>query len=111
MLISADGGELSAEPDDTILSAMRRAERRIQSVCGGRAMCGTCRISVAEEWLERLTPPSQQEARLLRVLRAGAANHRLACQIVLNDAHDGLAFIVDPPPTRSILTTLTETSS
>lgn len=110
MLIYSDGDELAAEPDDTVLSAMRRAERRIQSVCGGRAMCGTCRIAVAEVWLDRLTPPLPQETRLLRVLRAGAANHRLACQTILDAEHDGLAFTVDPPPTRSLQTTLTETA-
>ncbi len=111
MLIFADGIHVPAEPDDTVLSAMRRAERRIQSVCGGRAMCGTCRIAVAADWLDRLPPPLLQETRLLRILKAGAANHRLACQTILKPEHDGLAFAVDPPPTRSIQTTLTETSS
>ncbi len=102
MLILANDREVQAEPGDTILSALKRAEKNIHSICGGRGMCGTCRVAVAEDWLDRLPPPAFSETRLLRVLKAGLPNHRLACQTVLDASHDGLRFTPDTPPTRII---------
>jgi ferredoxin len=98
--IFARGSAVPVEPGDTILSAMKRAEKNIHSVCGGRGMCGTCRVAVAEDWLHQLPPPAAPELRLLRVLKAGAPNHRLACQTILEPRHDGLSFSPDPPPSR-----------
>jgi len=103
MRILANGHDVPVEAGDTILSAMKRAERFIHSICGGRGMCGTCRVAVAEEWLNLLPPPASSETRLLRVLKAGAPNHRLACQTMLTADHDGLAFTPDPPPSKILL--------
>ncbi len=63
-------------------------------------MCGTCRMLIATPWLEHLSPPELSELRLLRVLKAAQPNHRLACQVVLDERHDGLVFYPDPPPTK-----------
>lgn len=101
--IQAGGTKIPAMPGDTILSALRAAEKNIHSICGGRGMCGTCRIAVDEDWLNLLPAPAFSETRLLRVLKAGSPNHRLACQTVLDASHDGLSFYPDPPPTRVIL--------
>ncbi len=103
MIILTHEISVAAEAGDSILAAMRRAEKNLQSICGGRGMCGTCRVAVDEEWLPMLAPPSLAETRLLRVLKAGMPNHRLACQIVLEDRHDGLRFEPAPPPTRVLL--------
>ncbi len=110
MELLVNGRSLPAEPDDTILSAMKRAGRMIQSVCGGRAMCGTCRVAIEADWLDSLPPPGPRETRLLRFLKTAAPNHRLACQTVLGPEHDGLAFVPDPPPTRLPATTEKETT-
>jgi ferredoxin len=103
MMIFAGGRDVPAEPGDTILSALKRAEKNIHSICGGRGMCGTCRVAVAEDWLNLLPPPASSETRLLRALKAGAPNHRLACQTILAALHDGLAFHPDPPPSKILL--------
>jgi ferredoxin len=103
LVLQAGGVLVPAESGDTILSALRKAEKNIHSICGGRGMCGTCRVAVDEDWLNLLTPPAFSETRLLRVLKAGGPNHRLACQIVLDASHDGLSFYPDPPPTRILL--------
>jgi ferredoxin len=99
----AGGVQIAAEPGDTILSALKTAGKAIHSICGGRGMCGTCRVMVDADWLNLLPPPASTETRLLRVLKAAAPNHRLACQTVLDARHDGLRFAPDPPPTRVIL--------
>jgi len=102
MIILAGGSQVPAEPGDTILSALKRAEKNIHSICGGRGMCGTCRVAVDEEWLSLLSPPAFSETRLLRVLKAAAPNHRLACQTVLDERHHGLRITPDTPPNRII---------
>jgi ferredoxin len=99
----AGGILVPAMPGDTILSAMCAAGEKMFSICGGRGMCGTCRVAVDKEWLDLLPEPAFSETRLLRVLKAGEQNHRLACQIVLDARHDGLRFTQDPPPTRVLL--------
>jgi ferredoxin len=96
----AGGAKIPAAPGDTVLSAMRNAEKPMFSICGGRGMCGTCRIAIAQDWLDRLAPPSPNETRLLRALKAAAPYHRLACQTVLADHLDGLRFDADPPPSK-----------
>jgi ferredoxin len=100
LLLLTGGTHIPAVSGDTVLSAMRAAGRHIFSICGGRGMCGTCRIAVAEEWLNLLPPPSPNETRLLRVLKAAAPNHRLACQTILDETLAGLRFDPDPPPSR-----------
>ena len=74
------------------------------------SLLSTCRVAVAAPWGDLLPPPSNQESRLLRFLKLAAPHHRLACQIILGDQHDGLAFFSDPPPSRLINTTQKETT-
>jgi ferredoxin len=103
LLLLADGQEISGAPGESVLAALRGAGATIQSVCGGRGMCGTCRILVAEDWMDKLLPPDAQETRVLSVLRAGKKNHRLACQLVLEARLTGIEILKDPPPTRTVL--------
>jgi ferredoxin len=90
----------AAEPGDTLLAALRRAGIDIRSICGGRCACGTCRIAVEPGWAGRLPAPARNEARLLAVLPGAAPEHRLACQITLDEQTDGLAFRLDTPVRR-----------
>ena len=63
----------------------------IEAECGGACSCATCHVLVAEEWLERLTPPRMTEDEMLEILEdKRQPNSRLACQIVMTEALDGL---------------------
>jgi CDP-4-dehydro-6-deoxyglucose reductase len=75
----------------TLLSALREADAPILSVCGGKASCGTCKITVAEPWRDRLPQPARTERRLLANLDDIGPADRLACQIPLTQETDGLA--------------------
>jgi ferredoxin len=103
----APGDAIAAEPGDTLLAALRRAAIGIRSICGGRCACGTCRVAIAEGWVDRLPAPSRNEARLLRALPGAGPAHRLACQITLDAMTEGLAFRLDTPPGRAPAETLT----
>lgn len=87
-------GSVRARSGITLLSALQAAGTPIRSVCGGNAACGTCRISVAERWRDRLPKPARTEQRLLDHLEHAGPGDRLACQIRLTEDTDGLAIIL-----------------
>jgi ferredoxin len=102
-LLLLPGGDvrIAAEPEESVLAAVLRAGRNLQTVCKGRGMCGACRVRVGEELLPLLTPPSLSETRLLHYLKS-APNSRLACQIRLNDSLNGLRITPDPNLPRTL---------
>ena len=68
----------------------------ILGLCGGFASCGTCHVHVAESWLDRLPAMRADEDELLGFSDWRAPNSRLACQIPLTEALDGIAVTVAP---------------
>lgn len=68
----------------------------IAAICGGCASCGTCHVYVAEDWLERLPPIESDEEVILGFSDWREPNSRLACQIRVSDALDGLAVTLAP---------------
>jgi len=67
----------------------------IDGDCGGLCACATCHIFVRPEWLARLGARTTGEDELLNFAADLRENSRLACQIVLGEAHEGL--VVDMP--------------
>lgn len=66
----------------------------IEGLCGGSVSCGTCHVHIAEEWFERTGQPGESESELLDSLDRRAPNSRLACQINVSTALDGLVLEV-----------------
>ena len=62
----------------------------IDADCGGECACATCHVFVPEEWLARTGTPSAQEASMLGFAATAQPNSRLACQITMSEALDGL---------------------
>jgi 2Fe-2S ferredoxin len=62
----------------------------IEAVCGGNCYCGTCRIYVTAEWQQRLTPPAEEELAMIEASGEEDPDARLACQIPVTDALNGL---------------------
>ena len=71
----------------------------IRGQCGGAATCGTCHCYVLSAWRELIPPASGDEADLLPLLFGPRADSRLACQITLTDALDGITVAL---PERQI---------
>lgn len=71
----------------------------IVAECGGSAMCATCHVYVAPEWVDRLDPPLANELEMLECTNAQRLpGSRLSCQIKLRDDLSGL--VVSMPPSQ-----------
>lgn len=70
----------------------------IDANCGGMMQCGTCHVYIAPEWVDRVGPPSADEAAMLEALDGVEIRptSRLSCQIQLGEELDGL--VVEIPP-------------
>jgi 2Fe-2S ferredoxin len=66
----------------------------IVAQCGGAATCGTCHCYVDTAWAARLPAPEQREAEMLDYVWEPRDTSRLACQIRITDALDGLTVEV-----------------
>lgn len=63
----------------------------VEGLCGGMAMCATCHIEVLEG-IERLNPRSDDEMAMLDTLPVVHPASRLACQIMLSEALEGMVI-------------------
>ena len=93
-LIAADGTEHGFEAADGI-SLMQAATGHgvpgILADCGGLPSCGTCHVFVDAAWVDQLPPPAADERAVLEITAVPRrANSRLACQIRLTPALQGL---------------------
>lgn len=71
----------------------------IVAECGGSAMCATCHVYVAPEWLDRLDAPLANELEMLECTSAERqTGSRLSCQIKMTDELSGL--VVSMPATQ-----------
>jgi ferredoxin, 2Fe-2S len=68
----------------------------IKAECGGACACATCHVHVAEDWLGKLYPASDEEHDMLDNAFDVEANSRLSCQILMSEALDGLEVRLAP---------------
>ena len=72
----------------------------IEGICGGCLSCASCHVYVPPEWLARLTAPSVDENTMLEMVASERRpNSRLACQITMSEALDGI--VVEMPERQS----------
>lgn len=91
--IHADGEhrtEADAEPGTRLLELAQAHLMPLEGTCEGQMACSTCHVIVARDDFARLPPASEMEEDMLDLAAGARRTSRLACQIVLNDALDGL---------------------
>lgn len=80
-----------------IMEIIRDSGLPIRADCGGACCCATCHVYVAEEWMDKVFPPSGEERDLLDDEGIGLQdNSRLSCQILMSEALDGLEVTLAP---------------
>jgi len=64
--------------------------RGIDGDCGGQCACATCHVFVDAAWADRVGPRTPQEDEMLNFAAELRDSSRLACQITVTDALEGL---------------------
>jgi 2Fe-2S ferredoxin len=62
----------------------------IDGDCGGNCACATCHVYVDTDWSEQVGARNATEADMLNSVDEPRGSSRLACQITLTDALNGL---------------------
>ena len=75
---------------ERLLDAAQRAGQPLEGTCNGDMACATCHVIVAADDFARLPSASADEEELLDLAHAATRHSRLACQIRLTAALDGL---------------------
>ena len=86
----------------SILEVAHRNSIDIEGACEGSLACSTCHVIVDKEWYDRLPPASEDEEDMLDLAFGLTRTSRLGCQIVINEALDGLVVTL-PKETRNLL--------
>ena len=87
--------EVQAEDGSTLMEAATRNDvPGIEADCGGACACGTCHVYVEPEWQDASGLPNENEAAMLEFANDPQPNSRLACQIKISPALDGLTVRV-----------------
>jgi ferredoxin, 2Fe-2S len=88
---------LNVEPRLTVMEALREnGFDELMAICGGCCSCATCHVFVDPAALSKLPALSDDENELLESSSHRTDASRLACQITLSEALDGLHVTIAP---------------
>ncbi|GAK46309.1 ferredoxin [Tepidicaulis marinus] len=93
VFIEHDGTEheVDAENGTNLMeAATKHLVPGIDADCGGACACATCMIYVPEEWAAKLPEKEDMEETMLDFCDHSKENSRLACQIEVTDALEGI---------------------
>jgi 2Fe-2S ferredoxin len=85
--------------DSVMQGATHNSIEGIVAECGGALACATCHCYVDDAWIERTGTPSETENQMLEFSSSETRpGSRLSCQIIVDDALNGL--VVRLPETQ-----------
>ena len=93
IFIEHDGTRHEVEGDigATVMeTALRNDIGGIVAECGGSCTCATCLVHVDEVWFPKVGKPNEEEDQMLDAAFEVKPTSRLACQIKVTEAIDGL---------------------
>lgn len=91
--IAADGTRHDVDVEEgwsVMEGAVKNGVPGIDGDCGGSCACATCHIFVAPEWRAVTGERTEAEAEMLEFAENVVESSRLACQIPITGALDGL---------------------
>lgn len=84
-----------AETGLTVMEAAKKSNiAGIEAECGGACACATCHVYIDANWREKVGAPAEMEEDMLDFAFDVRDESRLACQIKVTDALDGLVVRV-----------------
>ncbi|MBN8279742.1 MAG: 2Fe-2S iron-sulfur cluster binding domain-containing protein [Gammaproteobacteria bacterium] len=81
----------------TLMEPLRELDQGIEALCGGMCSCATCHVFIEPEWFKKLPKVQSDELELLEStenFRPGES--RLACQVRVSEAIEGITLTVAP---------------
>jgi ferredoxin len=102
--VSADGSEIReviAQAGDRLLEIAQNDGQPLEGTCEGQMACSTCHVIVAAEDFDRVPPAREEEEDMLDLATGATRTSRLACQIILTEAMDGMTIRI-PPESRNM---------
>ena len=78
----------------TLLEIIEENDLPVFGGCGGAGVCGSCRVKIDPEGILKVGPAEGQELETLEMFQTDDDGVRLACQITLTEACDGLRVIL-----------------
>ncbi len=102
--ISPDGTrhEVDAAEGLSVLEIAHRNKIELEGACEGSLACSTCHIVIAPEWFDRLEAATDDEEDMLDLAFGLTSTSRLACQLIMGPALDGLVVNL-PAATRNMM--------
>ncbi|MFG1186103.1 2Fe-2S iron-sulfur cluster-binding protein [Xanthobacter aminoxidans] len=89
--------EVTGRDGATLLKAIRKAGiEELAAQCGGGCACATCHVFVTLPEGVTAPPISPGESRMLATSQNRTLASRLACQLKLEPALDGMAVVIAP---------------
>tara|TARA_R110001592_G_scaffold3525_6_gene19819 strand:- start:14963 stop:15277 length:315 start_codon:yes stop_codon:yes gene_type:complete len=82
--------ELDAVAGWRVMEIIREHGLPIKAECGGACACATCHVYVDQDWLDTIPAMRADEEEMLDEAFDVQDNSRLSCQIILDEALDGL---------------------
>ena len=82
--------EVEGRPGERLLDAAQRAGQPLEGTCDGDMACATCHVLIEPADFAKLPPAVPEEEELLDLAYHATRYSRLACQIRLTEALDGL---------------------
>ena len=82
--------ETDAAAGERLLDVGQRIGMPLEGTCEGQMACATCHVIIDAADFDRLPPGSEEEEDMLDLAPGATRTSRLSCQIVLDDAMDGL---------------------
>lgn len=80
-----------------LMEALRDGGTTVEGTCGGACSCGSCHVYVDAQWLSKLDAASDEESEMVEAIGDVVEvrpSSRLACQIHMSDALDGLSLTI-----------------
>ncbi|WP_062768805.1 2Fe-2S iron-sulfur cluster-binding protein [Sphingopyxis terrae] len=97
IFVSADGSRRSVEIDEGLTAREAALFNNVPGIdgdCGGVCACATCHVHVDHAWINQVGLPEEggMEDDLIQFAEGATETSRLACQIPMIPALDGLVL-------------------